>query len=196
MHAPVKDDKQMCNAQELCLLENDTKNGLICYFFRYKCKMGEEAHHVHFDEASDGIKNNDIVIKLKGAKKIEIQLGFLQIHHVYEVSFVMSRSVFVADVAGYEQEDEPVPNINCRLAGIEQEDDNVRMVIKFKAVKEKLVREKIVVTNGENDKVCLEFVARVLGKGKGTPMLRSGIKCVEVQQDPEETEASDWQGFD
>ena len=145
--------------------------------------MGEEAHHVHFDEASDGIKNNDIVIKQKAAKKIEIQLGFLQIHHVYEVSFVMSRSVFVADVAGYEQEDEPVPNINCRMAGIEQEDDNVRMVIKFKAVKEKLVREKIVVTNCENDKVCLEFVARVLGKGKGTPMLRSGIKCVEVQQD-------------
>eukprot|EP00092_Neocalanus_flemingeri_P103165 GFUD01131991.1.p1 GENE.GFUD01131991.1~~GFUD01131991.1.p1 ORF type:complete len:158 (-),score=61.26 GFUD01131991.1:32-505(-) len=157
--------------------------------------MGDEAQHVHFEEATDGIKNNDIVVKQKSLKKIEIQLGFLQIHHVYEGSFVMSRSVFVADVAGYEQNDEPVPNINCRMVGIDQEGDNVVVEIKFKALKEKLVREKIVLKY-ENDEVGLEFVARVLGKGKGTPMLRSGIKCVEVQQDPEETEASDWQGFD
>ena len=26
----------------------------------------------------------------------------------------------------------------------------------------------------------LEVVARVLGKGKGTPMLRDGVKCVET----------------
>ena len=45
--------------------------------------MGEEAHHVHFQEATDGIQNNDIVIKQKGEKKMEIQLGFLQIQHVY-----------------------------------------------------------------------------------------------------------------
>ena len=42
----------------------------------------------------------------------------------------------------------------------------------------------------------IEVVARVLGKGKGTPMLRNGIKCLETITDLDtETEASDWQGF-
>ena len=78
---------------------------------------------------------------------------------------------------------------------MEMTGDTIEMVIKFKALKEKLVRKKIALRSGE-DKVPLEFVARVLEKGKGTPMLRLGIKCVEVLTDPDETEASDWQGFD
>ena len=157
--------------------------------------MEEESHHVHFQESTDGIKNNDIVIKHKGVKKMEIQLGFLQVHHVYEVILNMDKAAFAKDVAGYEQVDEPVPNINCRVVKMEVIGNTIEMVIKFKAVKEKLVREKIVI-NCDQDEVSFEFVARVLGKGKGTPMLRSGIKCVEVQPDPDETEASDWQGFD
>ena len=35
----------------------------------------------------------------------------------------------------------------------------------------------------------------ILGKGQGTPMLKDGIHCIGVQVD-EESEASDWQGFD
>ena len=43
----------------------------------------------------------------------------------------------------------------------------------------------------------LEVVARVLGKGKGTPMLRDGVKCVQTLSNLDtDTEASDWQGFD
>ena len=63
-------------------------------------KIGEEAHHVYFQEATDGMKNNNIVIKQKGDKKMEIQLGFLQIQHVYEVSLVMAKSGFVENVGG------------------------------------------------------------------------------------------------
>merc|ERR1719154_732079 len=104
---------------------------------------------------------------------MEIQLGFLQVHHLYEVSFVMDKSGFVNNVDDYEQEYEPIPNINCRMVRMEVSGDTIEMVIRFKTVKEKLVREKIVLKNDE-DRVSLEFVARVLGKGKGTPMLRSG----------------------
>ena len=57
--------------------------------------MGEAANHVHFQKATDGMKNNDIVIRQKDEKKVEIQLGFLHIHHVYEVSFVMGKSGFL-----------------------------------------------------------------------------------------------------
>jgi hypothetical protein len=34
-----------------------------------------------------------------------------------------------------------------------------------------------------------------IGRGKGTPLLRNGIKCIGVELD-DESEASDWQGFD
>jgi hypothetical protein len=33
------------------------------------------------------------------------------------------------------------------------------------------------------------------GRGKGTPLLRNGIRCIGVELD-DESEASDWQGFD
>lgn len=39
------------------------------------------------------------------------------------------------------------------------------------------------------------FVPFLLGKGKGTPLLKNGIKCIGVEVD-DESEASDWQGFD
>ena len=37
--------------------------------------------------------------------------------------------------------------------------------------------------------------ARVMGKNKGTPMLKNGIKCIHIPDDSV-SEASDWQGFD
>ena len=133
--------------------------------------MEEEAHHVHFQEATDGMKNNDIVIKHKGEKKLEIQLGFLQIHHVYEVSFVMGKSDFVENVGDYEQEDDPVPNINCRMIRMEVSEDTIEMVIKsFKVVKIEYLWSVL--------QECL-----VLGKGNGIPMLRSEIKCLDILTD-------------
>ena len=159
--------------------------------------MAEE-HHVHFEESTDGLKNNDIVIKKKSENKIEIQLGFLQVNHMYEVSLVCSRTVFPdnCDLKDLVQNDDPVPNINCRIISIvERNDEKVEIIFKFSAVKEKLVREKLNLID-KNININLEVIARVLGKGKGTPMLRTGIKCIEVLKDLDtETEASDWQGF-
>ena len=159
--------------------------------------MAEE-HHVHFDESTDGLKNNDIVIKKKSENKIEIQLGFLQVNHMYEDSLVCSRTIFPAncDLKDLVQNDDPVPNINCRIISIVARDgENVEMIFKFSAVKEKLVRERLNLID-KNININLEVIARVLGKGKGTPMLRTGIKCIEVLKDLDtETEASDWQGF-
>ena len=158
-------------------------------------RMESDAPHVHFEEVDDNVKNNDIVVKFKREKHIEVQLGFLQVHHVYDIVFPLKLDYLV----DYLQKDDPVPNLNCRIEKMEVVENGVQVTIRFKAVKEKLVREKVILENKEDDikdEIFLEFVARVLGKGKGTPMLRSGIRCVEVLQDPDETEASDWQGFD
>ena len=71
--------------------------------------------HVHFQEASDGVKSNEIVIKRKSENKLEIQLGnffyetlcfkikasflpgFLQINHVYEVCIILKRNMLPTD---------------------------------------------------------------------------------------------------
>ena len=54
----------------------------------------ESSHHVHFDEFGDNLKSNEIFVKSKSDKKIEIQLGFLQVNHVYEVNVIIPRSFF------------------------------------------------------------------------------------------------------
>ena len=43
-----------------------------------------EAAHVHF-EVADQVKTNQVVIKQKQKNCLEIQLGFLQIYHMYEI---------------------------------------------------------------------------------------------------------------
>ena len=75
--------------------------------------------HVHFQEASDGVKSNEIVIKRKSENKLEIQLGnfcffnetlcfkiklkasffpgFLQINHVYDVCIMLKRNMLPTD---------------------------------------------------------------------------------------------------
>ena len=76
----------------------------------------------------------------------------------------------------------------------------MELSLRFSAVKEKLTREKLSLVDSDSSdgglRVDMELVARVLGKGKGTPMLRDGIRCIgTLAQLDSETEASDWQGF-
>jgi hypothetical protein len=70
------------------------------------------------------------------------------------------------------------------------------MDVEFFAHKEKLLKEELKLTanNDPNDKFKLMFQARVLGRGKGTPMLRNGIHCIGIDAD-DESDASDWHGF-
>jgi len=73
------------------------------------------------------------------------------------------------------------------------------------AAKEKLMREKITLKVAESEArgdgealgvLKLEVNARVLGKDKGTPALKAGVKSVGIDRDLEDdSEQSDWQGF-
>lgn len=65
--------------------------------------------------------------------------------------------------------------------------------VEYFAHKEKLLREELKLINAMNSEELLKLVitARVLGKGKGTPMLRNGIHCIGFEGDEESSEASD-----
>lgn len=66
--------------------------------------------------------------------------------------------------------------------------------VEYFAHKEKLLREELKLVNAHNAVELLRLIvtARVLGKGKGTPMLRNGIHCLSYDSDNESSK-SDYQ---
>lgn len=66
--------------------------------------------------------------------------------------------------------------------------------VEYFAHKEKLLREELKLVNANNAVELLRLIvsARVLGKGKGTPMLRNGIHCLSYDSD-NESNKSDYQ---
>lgn len=169
-------------------------------------------HHVHFDAAviNDELHDNTIIYRVSpGGDSIMVHLGFLQIKHRYRIE--LNIPAHVLQEAGFEVgkntdfkiDDSKHPNINCRLLeflteAIADKDGKKYYDVKLElfAHKEKLLREIILVNGGESTsiKFKLMLVARVLGRGKGTPMLRDGIHLIGVEDD-EDSELSDWQGF-
>lgn len=66
--------------------------------------------------------------------------------------------------------------------------------VEYFAHKEKLLREELKLVNANNAVELLRLIvsARVMGKGKGTPMLRNGIHCLSYDSD-NESNKSDYQ---
>lgn len=156
-------------------------------------------HHVHFDEnlrGDDFVADNSIQFQLMGCKGISVHLGFLQVNHRYEVELnIPMAHLGQLDVKNLNlTESTSTPNPNCKLmevAGVK--DNHLNLKLNFFAYKEKMLKENFTLVNGTAQ---LRFVisARVLGRGKGTPMLRNGIHCIGIEID-EDSDASDWVGF-
>ena len=57
------------------------------------------------------------------------------------------------------------------------------------------MKKELVLETGLGKQLKLTIYARVMGKRRGTPMLKNGIRCVHMETDAV-SDASDWQGFD
>ncbi|PSN37833.1 UPF0687 protein, partial [Blattella germanica] len=157
-----------------------------------------EQHRVHFGEDADSFgKDNEIIIKGPDGRKVTAHLGFLQISHRYEISLTLQRALLrISEESELRQGNMEIPNINCRFKNICNEQKEIKLTVELLAYKEKLLKEELSleISSGGPD-IILVIMARVLGRGKGTPLLKNGIKCVAVELE-DESEASDWQGFD
>ena len=160
---------------------------------------------MHFDVASlkDDFEADSCVTYQRSGDTIIVSLGFLQINHRYLIDLKLPSNLFTdlgSTLSQFKPDVSTVPNLHCRITEFtgykNDQDDFYEMKIEFFAYKEKLLRETLHIVNANNDKEVLKLViaARVLGKGKGTPMLRTGIHCIGVERD-EESEASDFPGF-
>ncbi|KAI1297278.1 UPF0687 protein C20orf27 -like protein [Halotydeus destructor] len=128
----------------------------------------------------------------------EVHVGFLQMHHHYELCFELDYPQDLGDL--YHQCPDVVAS-QLRVLSVQCEPSSQLdlrhccVTVEFTANKERLMKEKIVLHSSLSAKeLKLTLISRVLGKGKGTPSLRTGIKCIGVDL-ADESEQSDWQGF-
>lgn len=161
-------------------------------------------HHVHFDTATlrDEFESENTVTYQPTDDGIIVHLGFLQINHRYTIDLKLPAELFgdFADSALLVPDVSSVPSLHCKItefSGVKCNQNNYfEMKLEFFAYKEKLLKERLLIVNSKNSKDILNLIitARVLGKGKGTPMLRNGIHCIGFEKD-DESEASDFSGF-
>lgn len=151
-----------------------------------------------------------------GDNIVDVHLGFLQHNHRYLIELHLPANLFkcqanvpinlVADI-------NIAQNVHCKLADrvtelqhkTNEHGDTVTnpapsssnnekfFVIKVElfAHQERLIREELKLVNANNlvELLKLYVSARVLGKGKGTPMLRNGIHCLGYESDGESSKS-------
>lgn len=157
--------------------------------------------------------------------KINIHLGFLQVKHRYRVELNFPADILADYIVDSHKlilkvDEAAVPNIHCKLLTFKgdttEQSKFYEAEIEFFAHKEKLLKEELKLLTSDEKSVKFVFSARVLGRGKGTPMLKNGVHLLGIEDDDESgklslqlklnyvfitffviifTDASDWQGF-
>jgi len=133
--------------------------------------------HVHFKESQLTPEHaGEITVEVKAAaKEAEVHLGFLQIGRRYEIvldlPYYLGSEVSIARL-----------NPNLSLKSVDSLSDNSghKLTLELTTSHEALLSERLELVNSKGDPFALILLSRVLGKGKGTPMLKSGIHCVEL----------------
>ncbi|KAK3096277.1 hypothetical protein FSP39_025226 [Pinctada imbricata] len=151
-------------------------------------------HHEHVHFAPDQVAAHNLEIQIKQTdRQADVHLGFLQIHHHYNVTFS------IADNLGHEISHDPLQNLHVQIESVmpKEDDSGHEYKLKVHAHKEKLMQEILQVrsANDENQTMKIIIHARVLGKGKGKPALKNGITCYKVDVEEDSDALSDWQGF-
>lgn len=125
--------------------------------------------------------------------KISVHLGFLQVKHRYRVELNIPADI-LADFIEKDHklvlkvDEASVPNVHCKLLtfkGTTEQSQFYELEIEFFAHKEKLLKEEMKLVTDDEKSVKLVFSARVLGRGKGTPMLKNGVHLLGIEDDVE-----------
>jgi hypothetical protein len=151
---------------------------------------------VHFDAITDDFESEHShpVIRKGAHGVINVHLGFLQVKHRYRVELSIPLDVLASHSREshallLKVEDNAVPNIHCKLLSFKgrptEQSQFYEAEFEFFAHKEKLLKEELKLVTCEEGAVKFLFHARVLGRGKGTPMLKDGIHLLGIEDDEE-----------
>lgn len=179
-----------------------------------------EEHHVHFDETiklkDEFESENSVTYQKTGDNVIIVHLGFLKIKHRYLIDLRLSADLFKNSAVPLSliPDSKSDTNLHCKLVDFttgnstcpsnEANKLNINsrfydIKVEYFAHKEKLLKEELKLVNSNSSEEILKLIitSRVLGKGKGTPMLRNGIHLIGAEHDESdvESDASDFQEF-
>lgn len=170
-----------------------------------------EHHHVHFDDTillkDEFETENSVTYQKSGDHAIIVHLGFLQVHHRYHIDLKLPAAWFTSSaepllVPASDKE----TNVHCKLVDFHYSEETVpprplqndideattstrrpyyNIKVEYFAHDDKLLKEGLKLVNAKNleEIVKLIITARVLGKGKGTPLLRNGIHCIGSEEE-------------
>lgn len=136
--------------------------------------------------------------------KINVHLGFLQVKHRYriEINFpadILADYIEKSHKLVLKVDEANVPNIHCKLLSFKgntaEQSQLYEAEFEFFAHKEKLLKEELKLITSEEKPVKFVFSARVLGRGKGTPMLKNGIHLLGIEDDEESGELCNFSTF-
>ncbi|XP_054167431.1 UPF0687 protein C20orf27 homolog isoform X2 [Oppia nitens] len=157
------------------------------------------------EDTFDSQHDSKIGVKYISDNRVDFHLGFLQVRHRYEIRCTFKCPKAIEGSLVERNTDPLIPNPNIRLIDLkrldkssESSDDIYDICIEYFAHKEKLLKEQISLQSSDSvsQTLSLVFNARVLGKGKGTPSIRKGIKQIAIEMDEDDDgEATDWTGF-
>uniref|UniRef100_A0A914WR28 Adipose-secreted signaling protein n=1 Tax=Plectus sambesii TaxID=2011161 RepID=A0A914WR28_9BILA len=141
---------------------------------------------VHFDESQAAEHAGEIPITLSpDGKHADVHLGFLQEKHKYEIRIVVP--FYLGDVIHLEQR-----NPNVELVSVKADIKKKKHVINAKLITSHhgLVNEELKLACPDGSHFELTISARVLGRGKGTPLLKSGIHSLGALDDADSDASS------
>ena len=158
-----------------------------------------EDHHVHFETIKDDFESDtsNPVIQKGQHGKINVHLGFLQVKHRYRIELKIPADIFADYITDNHKlalkfDESAVPNVHCKLLSFKdltnEQSQFYEAEIEFFAHKEKLLKEELTLLTSDEKTIKIVFSARVLGRGKGTPMLKWGVHLLGIEDDEESGE--------
>nr|XP_027198362.1 uncharacterized protein LOC113792648 [Dermatophagoides pteronyssinus] len=167
-------------------------------------------HHenrVQFAEENDNLEHNsEIQIQISNELVANIHLGFLQINYKYEIKFSFESNEMIEnqfDLNNSCTNDCHAQIIEIRSISKSKDDSNDnnndngdklfehQLTAHLFAFKEKFLKQTVSLLplNPQSNKVLtFIFNARVLGKDKGTPLLKNGIQSIGYCPDDDDDE--------
>ncbi|KAJ8025397.1 UPF0687 protein C20orf27-like [Holothuria leucospilota] len=141
---------------------------------------------VHFPE---DVHDSEIKASHEYNSMIDVNLGFLQTHHVYEVQFTIQDSVKGPVTTSIDRQ----VIVKSVEAFPTQDGTGHDIVLTVLGHKDGIVNESFKLTSQDDPslQVTVLLHTKVLGKDQGTPHLKDGIHVIGIEGGDDESESSD-----
>lgn len=163
------------------------KKGVHCNF-KEEPESFEETHHANASLSTPSLVHHSKIVIEPG--DVVLNFGFLKVSHIYSMDFDVTREVT-------EPEQNELPN-DVRVKVVSTATTSTKLCIQLKTQFDGLLDFSFFLKDSSpRPPLKVIVLAKVLGRNKGTPLLKQGVRCLgRADADAEDSDtASDWDGF-